>query len=343
MSEVPTTRQPERASIRDVAVKAGVSRQTVVRAMNDMPGISADTKAHVLRVARELRYRPSRFGRGLAKQDTLTVGLVVSDLTNAYFAELASEFIAVAGEVGWTVLVQEIERDKQHEKRVLSSFATQVDAIVGYLLIDDAELDDLVGDLPVVRFADLARGGHRPMIGIDYEPGMSAALDHLTHGGRRHILMVDVPTEAGPSPRAEVFRRLSAARGLATTIVELPDEHLPRTGAVMAFVAQALETHPETDAIVGFNDMIAVGALKQLVSAGVAVPERCAVLGIDGLLVGELVTPSLSTLEFDMRMAARMLFEAMLAALSDPHPAGGTGPVAIVTHTLTVRESTATA
>ncbi|WES66079.1 LacI family DNA-binding transcriptional regulator [Microbacter sp. GSS18] len=343
MSEVTTTGQPERASIRDVAVKAGVSRQTVVRAMNDMSGISAATKAHVLSVARELRYRPSRFGRGLAKQDSMTVGLVVSDLTNAYFAELASEFIAVAGESGWTVLVQEIERDKQHEKRVLSSFATQVEAIVGYLLIEDSELDVLVGDLPVVRFADLDRRGHRPMIGIDYEPGIAAALDHLIDGGRSHILMVDVPTETGPSPRANVFRRLCEARGLAPTIVELPDEHLPRTGAVMRFVADAVADHPDTDAILGFNDMIAVGALKQLASAGVAVPAECAVVGIDGLPVGELVTPTLTTLEFDMAMAARKLFDAMLVALNDASPASVAGPVAVVTHSLTVRESTATA
>src|SRR5699024_7828145 len=82
-----------RATIIDVAQRAGVSRQTVSRAMNDLPGISAGTREKVLAAAQELNYRPSRFGRGLVEQGPVTLGLVVEDLSNAYFAELGAAVV----------------------------------------------------------------------------------------------------------------------------------------------------------------------------------------------------------------------------------------------------------
>ena len=71
------SRQDRRATIIDVAARAGVSRQTVSRALNDMPGISGETRERVLAAAKELNYRPSRFGRGLVEQGPTTLGLVV--------------------------------------------------------------------------------------------------------------------------------------------------------------------------------------------------------------------------------------------------------------------------
>ena len=80
------SRQGRRATIIDVAARAGVSRQTVSRALNDMPGISGETRERVLAAAKELNYRPSRFGRGLVEQGPTTLGLVVGRLSNTYYA-----------------------------------------------------------------------------------------------------------------------------------------------------------------------------------------------------------------------------------------------------------------
>ena len=84
-----------RTTIIDVAERAGVSRQTVSRAMNGMPGISTATRTTVLEAAKELNYRPSRFGRGLVEQGPTTLGLVVSDLSNSYFAELGAAVLDI--------------------------------------------------------------------------------------------------------------------------------------------------------------------------------------------------------------------------------------------------------
>src|SRR5882757_10186848 len=85
-----------RATIEDVAKLAGVSRQTVSRAVNDMAEITPSTKQRVLDAVRTLGYRPSRFARGLVKQDTTTIGLIVSDLVNPFFPEVAAGVLAAA-------------------------------------------------------------------------------------------------------------------------------------------------------------------------------------------------------------------------------------------------------
>lgn len=329
----------KRVGILDVARKAGVSRQTVTRAMNNMTGITPETKERVLAAARELRYRPSRFGRGLVKQDSLTLGLVVIDLMNPYFAELASKVIAVADAAGWTVLVQEIARDRQREERVLAGLATQVDAIVGYIVLDDDVIDELVGDLPVVRVTDRDIPGRRPWIYVDSRPGMSAMLDHLIADGRRNIVMIDCPNEIGISARAHVYSDLYHARGLEPRVFDIPNLREPDVESAAQVATHALDVDPSIDAIIGFNDIVALGALKALSSSGIPVPGRCAVVGIDGLPVGGLVTPRLTTLQLDVDRLARVLFDTMTDSIDDGDPMTDGSPTVTLSQTLIVRDS----
>src|SRR5699024_1704759 len=94
-----------RVTITDVAAAAGVSRQTVTRAMNDMAEIAPATRTRVLQVARELRYRPSRVGREMVRGQRRTIGLMVHSLVNPYFPELASATVGAAARRGWNVVL----------------------------------------------------------------------------------------------------------------------------------------------------------------------------------------------------------------------------------------------
>src|SRR5689334_5904010 len=97
--------EPRRVTIHDVARSAGVSRQTVSRALNGKDEIERSTKQRVLDAARELGYRPSRFARGLVRQDTTTIGLVIPDLRNPFFTEVAASALEAARARGWHVVV----------------------------------------------------------------------------------------------------------------------------------------------------------------------------------------------------------------------------------------------
>ncbi|MDN6400113.1 MAG: LacI family transcriptional regulator, partial [Brachybacterium sp.] len=149
-----------RVTIIDVAERAGVSRQTVSRAMNDLVGISAETRERVLAAATELNYRPSRFGRGLVEQGPITLGLVVEDLSNAYFAELGAAVVRACAPYGWNVVLADALH-APHPERVAGDLARRVDALVGYGVLT-ADIRG-TGGMPVVqldgRAAQLAEGG----------------------------------------------------------------------------------------------------------------------------------------------------------------------------------------
>src|SRR5882724_12949808 len=100
-SGIEPAMERRRVTIHDVARSAGVSRQTVSRALNDKAEIDGTTKQRVLDTARELGYRPSRFARGLVRQDTTSIGLVIPDLMNPFFTEVASAALDAARRQDW--------------------------------------------------------------------------------------------------------------------------------------------------------------------------------------------------------------------------------------------------
>ena len=146
-------------TIRDVAKSAGVSYQTVSRALNDKGEIDGGTKQRVLDTARELGFRPSRFARGLVRQDTTSIGLVVPDLLNPFFTEVASAALDAARLRGWHVVVYDTADDAEQELATLRVIGTQVDAVIGYLSAPATVVERHTTGLPVVYFERDPRPG----------------------------------------------------------------------------------------------------------------------------------------------------------------------------------------
>jgi LacI family transcriptional regulator len=313
------------ATINDVAAAAGVSRQTVTRAMNDLPDVSAATKQRVQDAAARLRYRPNRAAQRLVRGGDVTIGFVVGDLRNPYYPELAAELTHRAAERDWSVVMTDVSGRRGSER--VDSIAGRVDAVVGHLARERREL--VTSRVPTVLLADDASGVAR--VRFDYGKAMKAAVSHLVGLGRRRIAMIDA--EHGPSLRAELLRGALEGKGLpSSALVSAPDTH---AGGIQA-VEALLQTWPETDAVVCFNDVLAVGALKGFARAGIRVPDDVAVIGVDGLDIGTLVTPELTTLAVDMRAVARHAIDLVDALLRGENPDALHRSVA---HTLVLRES----
>lgn len=293
------------ATIVDVARVAGVSRQTVTRAVNDMPGISTATRERVLAAARELHYHPSRFGRGLVKPSGRTLGLLVADLTNPYYPELAATVLRMAGEAGWDVVLAEPSTSGAGD------FAAGVDAVLSFTGRPFVGPAAGAPNLPVVDVdAPEPSPGHGHVT-LDMAPAVEDAVAHLTARGVRRPVVLDRPGRATPSARAELFTTAFARRGTSAVVVA-HDVAAPWTA-----------TTPTADAVVAFNDLVAFGVLRELRLAGVEVPGQVRVLGIDGLSVGRYVTPRLSTLALDMTEVARTALDLVLG-IADGRTAPGT-------------------
>ena len=291
-----------RATIVDIASAVGVSRQTVSRAMNDMPGINAQTRQRVLDVARELGYRPSRFGRGLVKRGQHTVGLIVDNLTNPYYPELAAAVVAHAAQLGWSVVLLDTS-GIDDSPAFLAALAPQIDVLIGYIKVEPDELERALPGVPVVGIdvdPTRARSGWG---GVEFqlEPAVRAAVDRLQALGVRRPLMLDSSDPGQPSERARMIAQVWATHGVEMPVLDVEGQDAAAAEAATAAHFARVE---RADAIMAFNDYVALGAMKTLRRRGIRVPDDVRVIGIDGLAAGTYTVPELSTLGVDMHAAA---------------------------------------
>ncbi|MFB9377800.1 LacI family DNA-binding transcriptional regulator [Kineococcus gynurae] len=312
------------ATILDVAAAAGVSRQTVTRALHEMPGIAVATRERVLAAAAELDYRPSRFGRGLVKPGARTLGLLVADLANPYYPELASRVLREAGAAGWHVVLAEPGTSDVVE--------TGVDAVLSFtgrafvaprgapnLPVVEVGVEPDRADCPGCPTSRHAR------VRLDLAPAVHAAVAHLVAAGVRSPVLHEARGRSTPSRRVGLFRDAFAAAGIPVRVVPA-----------------GTATPAGSDAVVAFNDVGAFGVLRELRQAGVAVPESVRVVGVDGLTIGRYVTPRPSTLALDMAEVATVALEQVFALAEGRASASGTTercPTRRVEHRFVVGES----
>lgn len=323
------------ATIHDVAAAAGVSRQTVTRAMNAMPGISTDTRERVLAAAEELRYRPSRFGRGLVKADHRMLGLVLDDLTNPFYPQLASAVTGAASRAGWNVVLTDTVHATDRVT-LLSELSGQVDAVIGYLGLSQDIQSRLFSGIPVVEIDPTRRQPLNGAVTFDLRPAMRDLVRHLAAQGIRAPLMLDQAAPGQWSGRGKLFAAELDRRGLGCQQVIIS------TGAMesdLAAIGAALDACPSADAVLVYNDVLALGVLSALRDRGRQVPHDVRVVGIDGLSMGTLVSPRLTTLALDMGEVGRLATELVLGMRAGDIPLSGPAARRKVRHRLLLRDS----
>ncbi|MFC0673422.1 LacI family DNA-binding transcriptional regulator [Brachybacterium hainanense] len=325
MTREPAGPRPvRRATIIDVARRAGVSRQTVTRAMNSMPGISPTTRDRVLAAAQELAYRPSRSGRALVHTESRVIGLLVTDLTNAFFSELATALIREAAGRGWSVIFAE----DNVEAGPGGSLGERVDVLIGYDPIGEAAPANAA--VPVVLLdapedADPRCG----RIVLDLSRGAEELAAHLLGVGVVRPAIVDATSSGGPSGRARLLRRALLSAGASRIALEVLTDETGR-GATRDGREQALDrlldpgrADGPVDALLAFNDRLALELLRSLRLRGLRVPEDVRVVGMDGLALGTLVTPTLTTLATDAAEIARHAVDLAIGIYEHSIPADG--------------------
>lgn len=342
----------KRATILDVAAAAGVSRQTVTRAMNDMPGIRQETRERVQELARELGYTPSRFAKGLVQGSRTSVGLAIPDLTNPYYPAFASSVVELATQHGWHVVMDDYGHGGVTGVQSVEHLAPQVDAVIGYLGEAEGEAQAILGRRPLVVLDQMA-GSASGRISFDYDHAARTAFDHLLATGRRQLMYLDADknspasgpqllagrtADAGDRPvsaRGRAFAHAAAEAGIPLTIAMSPES----AAGARRVTESVLKDRPGIDAIIAFNDLMAAGALKGVADSGRTVPSDCAVMGMDGIPLGELLSPELTTLSLDLREVGRAAVELLDGLLSGAIAPGGQGSELLLRHRLIVRQS----
>lgn len=302
------------ATIRDVAKLVGVSHQTVSRVINDSPNVDPVTRRQVLDAANSLNYRPSRHARALAKPDVKTLGLLVPDLTNPFFPEVIEGVLEAAAERGWQVTIR--ATGKFDERQVLAATVLSADAVVGYFNHADVPVSGQEWDVPVVALDNELDGPLAWGVQIDVDHAVRQGVEHLLERGHTEIGMLDCSTSCDRHRRRETFVQALTEHGAPP-----PEQRIRMSD--QSFEGAAAATHvlvdenPEVTAIFAFNDIVAIGAIRALQARGKRVPQDCAVLGFDGLAIGRLVTPTLTSLRIDTRRFGALAVKQVELMMAD--------------------------
>jgi LacI family transcriptional regulator len=325
-----------RPTIEDVAREVGVSRQTVSRALNDQGRIDPETKRKVLVAVDVLGYRPSRFARGLVKQDVVTVGVIVPTLANPFYPEVIDGITSVVRRWGGQVLLGLSEATPDGEYQALQHIQAQADAVIGCMARDDPRVYALAATLPCVRIDGQYGPAAWPGIPIDYETGVRLAVERLARTGHREVGMLDAIIECPGYSRRDGFLRLAPEYGLRCDPSRIVTCEESYTGG-MDGLNRLLTAHPDLTGVFAFNDLIAIGALRGARQCGITVPDDCAIIGFDGLALGEIVSPQLTTVHIDAHRLGVIAAEHVRLLLDGTAQAGP--PLPMLTPSLRIRES----
>lgn len=334
---------PARPRLRDVAALAGVSEKTVSNVINDYPHITERTRLKVETALRELNYRVNLSARSLASGRTGFIALAVPSLDNPYFSELAGHVMDAAAEHRWTVLIEQTGGSPDAETQVVrGAMPYLVDGIVLHLRsLTPADLTNRDDSTPLVLI-----GEKTPNHIADYVAGDSvrAAYDlttHLLQTGRTRIAVIGI--ERNTRFPTSVLRFEGHRRALAEAGLAVRDEYVVRVEAFHredgANAMGALLALPEPpDAVICFNDLLALGALSHLNTHGVAVPRDVALAGFDNIDESAYSSPPLTTVAWDTKRIA----EQAVALLAERLSAGDHVPPREISvdYTLMVRQST---
>ncbi|MFN2109533.1 MAG: LacI family DNA-binding transcriptional regulator [Anaerolineae bacterium] len=288
----------KRVTIQDVAEAAGVSRQTVSRAINNRGEIRPETRAEILRIATEMDYRPSSIARGLATQRTGTLGLIVPDVANPFFAEVALGAEHEAYAAGYNVFLCNTNEDPEREIAVLRSLEDKrVDGVIlcSSRIEDDTLRESLSHHTCVVLVNRRLNGDDFGCVIIDDEKGGHDITWHLLNTEHRAIgFLSGPPASRSGQKRMMGYRTAMTEAGIAYD----PEWMQPCSPSVEGGheVAKALlKNHPEITALFCYNDLVAIGALQASQDLELAIPDALAIVGFDDIPLAALVTPPLTT------------------------------------------------
>ncbi|MFI6502894.1 LacI family DNA-binding transcriptional regulator [Nonomuraea typhae] len=330
-----------RPRLKDVAEHAGVSIKTVSNVVNGYPHVRPDTRARVEAAIAELRYQPNLSARNLRSGRSGVIALAVPDLSIPYFSELATKVIEVADLRGWTVLIDQTQGERDKEQLVMSGIRAQlIDGMLfSPLALTPEDVRARTDQTPMVLLGERVGGGTLDHIAVDNVTAAHLATTHLIGLGRRRIAAIGAQRAARAATaeqRLRGFRQALSDAGMAEhAVAGVSDYHRADGAEAMA----GLLTHNPPDAVFCFNDTLALGALRTLLSRGLRVPQDVALIGFDDIEDGRFSTPTLTTIAPDkahIAEAAVGRLAARLAATGHEPPQDLCAP-----HRLIVRESTA--
>ena len=317
-------------SIKDIARSANVSHSTVSRALNNSPRVKSETVEKIRQIAEESGYRGSAIARSLATRRTRTIGVVVTTIADLFAAGVVSGIETVAGDHGYSVFLANSNADPEREMRVVRTFEERrVDGIIVTASRVGALHLPLLSrmNVPIVLLNNQHPSQFAHSVMIENLSASYEATRYLVELGHRRIAYIgDRNGRTSDTERFGGYRQALDSGHLAfQPELVLYGSGTPESG--MEAMAAFLRLPDRPTAVFCYDDMTALGAMRQIRDAGLRVPRDVSVIGFDDLSIVRFTEPPLTTVRQPMSEMGRLAMEAMLDLL------GGSG----ATHEIKIR------
>ena len=314
-------------TIKDVARLAKVSVATVSRVINTSAPVRDDTRARVLKVARDLRFAPNSAARTLSSRQASALGVILPDLYGEFFSELLRGIDLEAQRSGHALLVSSSHHDAHGVSVAVRAMRGRVDGLLVMAPeLSPAALTSAIPDsMPTVILNAPPTSGAAASVMVDNMGGTRAVVHHLVKLGHRDVAFICGPRgNSDAAARLRGFRAAMRSAGLPVSQERvLPGDFTEEGGwkAVRELMARA---SARPTALVAANDAMAVGALLALHEANVGIPHDISVVGFDDIPIARYVTPSLTTVHVAIDVLGARAASLLFRALADPASRVGT-------------------
>jgi len=323
--------------IREVAKLAGVSAATVSRILNGTRKFRTETEHRVRAAARELGYSQNLAARALVQQRSTLLGMIISDIRNLYFPEVAAAFQDQALLHDMDVIVMNTNYDHH---RALQCVQRLIGLQVAGVAVLTSEFDPTMRqmlarrEIPAVYSDAPEVGRNISILPADLEGGIAQAIEHLQALGHRRLGYIGGPVQLRTSRRRrQAFLDVTAAKGAEAQVVD--SEFTPQGGY---YGASRLFLDFSPTAIVAGNDMSAIGVMHWAIDKGIRIPAQLSIVGYDDISFAPFTQPPLTTVALPRTELGRAAFQALKDLAESPSRKGREYPLR---PTLMVRQSTA--
>lgn len=287
------------ATIYDVASEAGVSMATVSRVVNGNPNVKPSTRKKVMDAIERLGYRPNAVARGLASKKTTTVGVIIPDISNIFFSELARGIEDIATMYKYNIILCDSDQNKEKELHLFNTLLEkQVDGIVfmGGRISNEHIEEFKKSPVPVVLAATVDEQGETPSVNIDYKKAVYDAVEHLIEKGHQRIAMVSGPLA---EPINGHYKFEGYRQALEEGDLEFEDRYVAvgddsYNSGIEAMKSFIKESEKPTGIFVGSDEM-ALGVIHAAQDAGYKVPDDFEVISFNNTRLALMVRPTLTT------------------------------------------------
>lgn len=326
-------------TILDVAKEAGVSVATVSRVLNESPSVSPITREKVQSVIKRLKYEPNLLGRNLRRSETKMILVLLPNISNSFYVKVVKGIEDIGHRNGYNIMLCNTDLDMQRERMYLGLLKNKLADGVIFMApeLSRDELNEIGRGFPVVQCCEYKRGAEVSHVSIDNRVAAGKIINHLISLGHKRIAMISCINKfVSTYDREQGYKKALEDNSIEidTELIKYGDYSF-KSGLIAT--KELLSQSVRPTAIFAISDMMAIGAIKEIKSSGMKVPDDVAVAGFDNISYASMYDPALTTIsqhQYDLGCTAmELLLKQIKVGIKLPKEI-------ILEHELIIREST---